>query len=261
MAGLFDGLLPGLGGGNNNDGGILGPLLPSSNGDNQTPRPSTTANVGSPPPPLTLTAPQSTRTQQATSATATATTRPTTLQTSVQPVPTTTRPTTTNLPTTMMTIPSPAPTTQDTPADISTTPPPAAVPTTSDPVTQTTPAPQSSGTLAPVTDNRGSSQDTIASLPKTTFIGIASGVGALIVLLIVVFMVRRTLRSRREGNRQILDRLDLTIGTSEAPVGSSAKPAMTRSMEDLNRSWNAGLEQYHQPPRAQVNAKGMGYAM
>lgn len=96
-------------------------------------------------------------------------------------------------------------------------------------------------------------------MPKTTVIGIACGVGGLIFLLFVVFMVRRTLRSRREGNRQVLDRLDLTIGTSEGPVGS-AKP-MTRSMEDLNRSWNAGLEQYHQPTRSHAEAKGLGYSM
>lgn len=95
-----------------------------------------------------------------------------------------------------------------------------------------------------------------------TFIGIACGVAGLILLLFIVFMVRRTLRSRREGNRQVLDRLDLTIGTSEPPVaGGSAKPDMTRSMEDLNRTWNAGLEQYHQPSISRANARGLGYSM
>ena len=69
-------------------------------------------------------------------------------------------------------------------------------------------------------------------------VGIASGVGGLIVLVALIFLLRRVWQKRREGNNEALKRLD---------IYDNGKAESIPDQGGYNRPWNSHLEDYHQP--------------
>ena len=83
-------------------------------------------------------------------------------------------------------------------------------------------------------------------------VGIASGVGGFIVLVAVVFLLRRVWQKRREGNNEALKRLD---------IYDNGKPEAIENYGGYNRPWNTRLEDYHQPTTSTSNQAYNAYRM